>query len=409
MKPIIKDLKQIAGFLLVTIVASSVFAQDRLHCPKIRNSQRPALLFVEGSVDKQDLCVAYFDGQTAQNEKIVSAKHPLVTQLDNAVFLVCAKRSSTKGRVYAIDLRRGIANSLAESTRIHCLRSEPRMKKAMLVDANMGIGKVRLIELNLANLKVTLRHTLTKQLLGDGFDGIGPRMKLSPDFRHIVYASRKGDGIPELWSEYILRVLDLSTMKIENLDTNVGVQISAFSSIGRGRPPFEWVNNNKVIYQDMVPNEPNEISRPPSQALNVFKIVDVETKKISELLRREFPLTLDGGSLIANPLNGQLIYNNKWILDQRKKTFKPKDLPFSIVTNRPTKQMQVLSGRDVLYSGSARCVDCCVSPSGKNFAYSLRPKSRSLAEELYAKIQGLPEPIKVAEGPSWTRAIGWIE
>jgi hypothetical protein len=396
-------------FLLVTIVTSSVFAQDRLYCPRIKNSQRPALLFFQGPADKRELCVAYFDGKTAQNEKIASAKYFMVTQLDNAVFLVCEKSSSTKGRVYAIDLSRGIANLLPESTRIRCLRAEPRMKKAMLVDANMGIGEVRLIELNLANLKVTLRHTLKKELLGDRFNGIGPGMKLSPDFRHIVYASRKGDKVHENWSDYILRILELATMKIENFDTNVGVQISALSSRGWGTLPFEWINNNEVIYQDMLPNEPNEISIPPSQALNVFKIVDIKTKKISELLRREFPLTLDGSSLIANPLNGQLIYNNKWILDQRKKTFKPKDLPFAVVPGFHAKPTKILHGQVVLYSGGPRCVSNCISPSGNNFAYSLRPKTRSLADDVYAKVQGLPEPIKVAEGPSWTRAIGWIE
>lgn len=409
METIFMYLKQIAGFLLVTIVASSVFAQDRLNCPKIRNDQRPALLFFEGPVDERNLCVAYFDGKTAHNEKIVSARYFQVTQLDNAIFLVTAQDSSTKGKIYAIDLGRGITKLLAESTRIHCLRSEPRRKTAMLVDANMGIGEVRLIELNLANLETTLRHTLKKELLGDRFNGIGPRMKLSPDFKHIVYASRKSDKVPELWSEYILRVLDLSTMKIEDLDNNVGVQISVMSSIGRGRPPFEWIKDDEVLYQHVVPNKPNEISEPARQALNIFKSVNIKTKKVMELFRKELRLTLDGGSLQANPLNGQLIHNKKWVLNLRKKTFTAKDLPFSIVTNRSTKQIQVLSERDVLYSGSARCVGCCVSPLGKNFAYSLRPKPRSLAVEVYAKVQGLPEPIKVAEGPSWTRAIGWIE
>jgi hypothetical protein len=279
----------------------------------------------------------------------------------------------------------------------------------MLVDANMSIGEVRLIELNLANLKVTLRHTLKKELLGDRFNGIGPGMKLSPDFRHIVYASRKGDKVHENWSEYILRILDLSTMKIENLDTNVGVQISALSSRGWGRLPFEWINNNEVIYQDMVPNEPNEISEPARQALNIFKSVNIKTKKVMELFRKELRLTLDGGSLQANPLNGQLIHNKKWVLNLRKKTFTATDLPLSVVPGFHTKPTIILQGQAVLFSGSARCVSNCISPSGNNFAYSLRPKTRSLEEEVYAKVQGLPEPIKVAEGPSWTRAIGWIE
>jgi hypothetical protein len=409
MKPIIKDLKQIAVLLLVTIVASNVFAQDRLHCPRIRNDRRPALLFIGGPKDERELCAACFDGKTAHNEKIVSSNHFQVTQLDNAIFLVTAERSSTKGNVYAIDLGRGIAKLLAESTRIRCLRAEPRMKKAMLVDANMSIGEVRLIELNLANLKVTLRHTLKKELLVDRFNGIGPRMKLSPDFKHIVYASRKSDKVPERWSEYILRVLDLSTMKIEDLDNNVGVQISVISSRGWGSPPFEWINNNEVIYQDMVPNKPNEISEPALQALNIFKSVNIKTKNIMELFRKELRLTLDGGSLQANPLNGQLIYNREYILDLEKKRLIPKTTPFAVVRGYRTKPTKILHGEVVLFSGGSRCVGSCVSPSGNNFAYSLRPKTRSLAEELYAKVQGLPEPIKVAEGPSWTTAIGWIE
>ena len=108
-------------------------------------------------------------------------------------------------------------------------------------------------------------------------------------------------------------------------------------------------------------------------------------------------------------LNEQLIYNKEYILDLEKKRLIPKTMPFSVVPGFHTKPTKILHGQAVLFSGSARCVGCCVSPSGKNFAFSLRPKPRSLAVEVYAKVQGLPEPIKVAEGPSWTRAIGWIE
>lgn len=409
MKLMKKCLKLIVGCLLVSILVWGVYAKGKLCCPRIRKDQRPALLFIQGPQDKRELCVACFDGKTAHTEKIVSAKYLEVTQLDNSIFLVTAKRSPTEGRVYAIDLGRGIANLLPESTRIHCLRAEPRMKETMLVDANIGIGEVRLIELSLANLETTLRHTLKKELLVDRFNGIGPRMKLSPDFKHIVYASRKSDKVPERWSEYILRVLDLSTMKIEDLDNDVGVQISVLSSRGWGSPPFEWINNNEVIYQDMVPNKPNEISEPALQALNIFESVNIKTKKVMELFRKELRLTLDGGSLQANPLTGQLIYNREYILDLEKKRLIPKTTPFAVVPGYRSKPTKILHGEVVLFSGGSRCVRSCLSPSGKNFAYSLRPKTRSLAEELYAKVQGLSEPIKVAEGPSWTTAIGWIE
>jgi hypothetical protein len=406
----IKYLKQIVGFLLVAIVASSVFAQDRLHCPRIRNDQRPALLFIRGSQDERELCVANFEGEDLHKDIIMSSRYLQVNQLDNAIFLVTAQRSPTKGSVYAMDLGRGIVKLIAKSTRIRCLRAEPRMKKAMLVDANMGIGEVRLIELNLANLETTLRHTLKKELLVDRFNGIGPRMKLSPDFKHIVYASRKSDKVPERWSEYILRVLDLSTMMIEGLDNDVGVQISVLSSRGSGSPPFEWINSNEVIYQDMVPNKPNEISEPALQALNIFKSVNIKTKKVMELFRKELRLTLDGGSLQANPLNGKLIYNREYILDLEKKSLTQKDLPFSIMPSLHTKPTKILHGKDILYSGKASCVYRCISASGKNFAYLLHRTTASPNSLLYAKFEHEDKPVKVGEGTYWpTRPIAWIE
>ena len=409
MKLIIKYFKQIAGFLFVTIIASSVFAQDILNCPKIRNDQRPALLFVEGPVDKRDLCVAYFDGKTAQNEKIVSAKNLLVTQLDDAVFLVCAKRSSTKGRIYVIDLGRGIANLLAESTRTHCLRAEPQRKTAMLMDANMGQGEIRLVELNLGDFTIIHRHTLKTELLPGLTRTLDKSLRLSPDFRYIVYACRQGHKLPEFSSLFTLRILDLSTMRVEDLVSNVGVEISSISSIGLGIPPFEWISNNEILYKDMPTNEADETNKENAGALSIFKRVDIRMKKASECLRKRLPLTLDGGFLRINPLNEQLIYNKEYVLDLEKKRLIPKTMPFAIVPGFHTEPTKILHGKAVLFSGRARCVDGCVSLSGKNFAYSLRPKARSLAEEVYAKVQGLQEPIKVAEGPSWTRAISWIE
>lgn len=405
MKPGIKDLKQIVGFLLVTIVASSVFAQDKLHCPMIRNSQRPALLFFQGPADKRELCVAYFDGKTAHNEKILFAKHLLVTQLDNAIFLVAAQRSSAKGSVYVMDLGKGIVKMIAKSTRISCLRAEPQRKTAMLMDSNMGEGVIHLLELDLIDLTVTRRQTLKTESLPGLTGTLDKSLRLSSNFKHIVYAFRAGHKVPELSSVFTLRSLDLSTMKVEDLVSNVGVEISQFSSIGLGVPPFEWINDDEIVFNDMPSDERDDITN----ALSIFKRVNIRTKGISECLRKRLPLTLDGGFLRKNPLTEQLIYDKEYILDLEKKRLIPKITPFAVVPGFHAKPTKILHGQIVLFSGVSSCVSNCISPSGNNFAYSLRPKPRSLDEELYAKIQGLPEPIKVADGPSWTRAIGWIE
>ena len=410
MKPTHKYLTQIAGFLFVIIFVADVFAEGRFNCPKITDDQCPALLFIEGAVDESNLYIAHFDGKTVHRAKIISSRYIQVTQLDNAVFLVSASESPNNGKVYAVNFSGPGVKFLAQSTRIHCLRAQPQRKAAMLMDVNGNIGRIQLIELNLANLESTLRYTLSKELLGDNFTGIAQSMKLSPDFKHIVYASQKGNKVHGLWNEYVLRVLDLSTMKTEDLDKNVGVQISVSSSFPRGIPVIEWINNDEVIYRDMVPNEPNEISQPALDSVNIFKSVNIKTKEISELFRKELRLTLDGGSLQTNPLNGKLLYNNWWYMNLRDGTLAPKNLPFSVIADNSTKQTRVLEGLDVLYCGNERCIGRCISTSGGNFAYSLRPKRGTLFVKLYAKFEGTEQPLKIAQGPySPTSPIAWIE
>jgi len=410
MKPTHKYLTLISGFLFVIIFVTDVFAEGQFNCPKITDDQCPALLFIEGSVDESNLYIAYFDGKTVRREKIISSRYIQVTQLDNAVFLVSTSESPNNGKVYAIDFSGPKAKFLAQSTRIHCLRAQPQRKTAMLMDVNGNIGRIQLIELNLANLESTLRYTLSKEVLGDNFIGMVQSMKLSPDFKHIVYAGRKGNKEHELWSEYTLRILDLATMKAEDLDKNVGVQISGISSFWCGIPVIEWINNDEVIYRDMVPNEPKQISKPELDSLNIFKSVNIRTKEISELFRKELRLTLDGGSLQTNPLNGKLLYNNLWYLNLRDGTLTPKNLPFSVIVDKSTKQTQVLQGTDVLYCGDEHCIGRPISTSGGNFAYSLRPKRGTLCVKLYAKFEGTEQPLKIAQGPySPTSPIAWIE
>jgi hypothetical protein len=390
----------------VAILVLGAFVLHRLRCPKIRNDQRPALLFIEGPADKANLYVAYFDGKTVHRKKIASAKYLQVTQLDNAIFLVTAQHSSTKGSVYAIDFGRGIVKLIARSTRIHCLRAEPQRKTAMLMDSNMGKGVIRLFELNLENFAVTSRHTIRTESLPGLTGTLDQSLRLSPNFKHIVYAFRAGQKVPEFSSGFKLRIVYLSTMEAEDLVSNVDVEISLYSSIGLGIPPFEWINDEEIVFNDMPLDERHDTTN----ALSIFKGVNIRTKVISECLRKKLPLTLDGGLLRTNPLNGKLICNKKYILDLEKKSLTPKNLPFSFMPSLHAKPTKILYGKDVLYSGKVSCVDSCISASGKNFAYLLYRTTTLPNSLLCAKFKHKDKPVKVGEGTRWpTRPIAWIE
>ena len=410
MKRVLSYLRQITGLLLVIIVGSAVFAGDYSSCPEIARGERPALAFVERRVDGSTLWVAHFGRGRVHNEEVISSKYLQVTQIDNAVFLVTASAGAKEGKAYVVDLATGAIVPVAENTRIHCLRAEPERGTAMLMDCDMGAGEVRLIEIDLKGLKTTVRHILARELLGDKFVGIGPAMRLSPDFKYIVYASKQGKKHHERWSQYTLRLLDLSTMEVDDLDSSLSVGISVASSFAYGKPAFEWISDGEILYQHIVADESDVNAVLKNDALHIFKKANVKTRENAELFRKELPLTLDGGSLQVDPLNGQLIYNDEWVLNPEEQTLKAKTLPFSIIRDHAAKQTQIFLEKDVLYSGNERCVYSYISSTRGNFAYSLRPRRETLGCKLYAKIQSLSESVKVAEDShAPIRPVGWIE
>lgn len=379
---------------------------------KIPVNNRPVLLFTmeqysaEDKNYKSDLHAAYFDGNEVQTERITSGKYLTIAQLDNAIFLIKADN-----KIYAADFNSGNMKFLAESSRIHPLRAEPKRKAAMLVDSNMTIGEVRLIELRLDNFETKETHVLSKKMMGDDFCGIGPRMKISPDFKRAAYVCNKNK--PNIdharITGYQLKLLDLQTLKSEVLDSNVMVEISMASSYAFGTPPFEWINNHQVLYQDMIADDANEPNDLRFDGLYAFKIADIETHKISECFRKKLRLTLDGGSLQAGPISGRLIYNSNYVLDSENKMLVDKNFPFSITLDYSLHKTEVMLGKDIIYSGSASSVTGCLSVSGENFAYLLR-SSNGIESVLYALFSSSKKTVKVAEVSSGNMSlIGWIE
>ncbi len=410
MKRLSRYSKQIVVFVVAAVVGGRVPAAERLRCPAVAEERRPALVFVEGPVNQSNLYVARLDGAALRREKIISAKYIEVTQLDNALFLVSAAEGSTDGRVYAADLGAGVLKFVADGTRTHCIRSEPGRGAALLMDANLGAGLIRLLELDFGSLNVTERHRLSSELLGDDFKFIGPKVRISPDFARIAYVYKRGPFGVEGRSRYELRLLDLATMEVQTLDPNVEVEISMLSSFSCGRPPFEWLNKKEVLYCSAAPGGPAEVVGFDANRVSIFKVADVESGQSKELFRKSLRLTLDGGSLRIDPLTGKLIYNGELVLDLNRGLLTPKNLPFAVVRDYRSRTTDILCGQRVLYTGAAHCVGQLASASGSNFAYALRERSPSLHASLYAKMANRDEPLKVAEGPYLpTRAIGWIE
>ncbi len=393
---------QIAGLVLVVIVVISAFVRGRFSCPMISKDKRPALVFVEGPADRSHLYVAHVGRRGLRREKIISSKSIEVAQLDNAVFLVTRQDTPQKGKTYVADLEGGAVKLLAEHTRINCLRTDPRSKKAMLRDVGPGAQEFRLIELDLCNFEMRLRANFKREVLGRW---IGT-LKVSPDFERIAYACVKSGGFPDLYGGCSLRVMDLQTMEIEELVDNIHVKVSGLSSSGWRVLAFDWVNNDEIVYKDM----PGNLQSSPGKGLCIFKVVNIKAKKTSEVMRTELPLTMNGGSLDMEPFDGQMICDGKFILDLESKTLFPKTLPFSVLPDFYMSPTKILHGKDVLYSGKAACVSSCISTSGNNFAYLLSWPKVPPGSFLYAKFDRTDEPVKAGEGSYWpTRPIAWIE
>ncbi len=359
-------------------------ANASLTCPRVTPDTCPALVFVEGQLGKEHLRLAYLHTGTVQKEEITSAKCITATQLDKALFLVETSEGPETARCFAVDFERGIAKILGKTSRFHCFRTVPDRGKAMLIHSHSGNGEMRLFELDLKTVDMTLQHVLTKTSLGARFGGIGLHMRISPDFGRAAYVAR-GSGMMHD-TVHTLEVMDLTTTVSRCFAEGVRVRLGSFSSIGSGIPPLEWISNEESVYQHM-PSEPNGPSE-LHQGTYILNRVNLTTHIVTMVLQDQLPLTIKGGSLWVNPLNGELIYNDTWILDPVEGALTSKNHPYSI--------------------GNA--IEQCVSPSHLHIAYMLRPKATHAAVTIYMRLNGRDESLEVDRGPYWpTRPIGWIE
>lgn len=394
----------------ILLYTSLVYGSEYLPCPRVAEDQRPALLFIDGSIHKSDLKIALQKvSGDATYPHVLSADSMEISQLANAVFLITTHDDLRKGRVFAVNFDTGRMRCLADSTTIHCLRSLPDRNMAVLLDVQPQEDKMAIYDLSFDTLKMTLRYSLSRRKYEKECMGIG--MKISPDLRYIAFVRSTSPTAVRRWSTYSLRLLDLSTGHVDELADNIGVLISSLSSFAFGTPPIEWLDEKELLYQDMDKPEKTDIFDHNMKAAHRFKSIGIEKREVRELMACEVPLSLDGGSLNFNPLNKDLVFRDKWIVDLAGKSLQPAISPFAVRTVPKLKQTRISEGSEPLYSGGQRCVYELVSASRANFAYSLRPwQSNSLFVELYSKSRGMPEPVKTATGPYLpVRPAGWIE
>jgi hypothetical protein len=412
------------ALIALLITSNPESSSGSLRCPQIGPNMRPALL-VEEQTDKEErLWIVYWHGGELHRESILSGNWVDVTQLDNAVLLLSSAQSEmagSAGSTYVLDFNLGKIKQISETPGIRCLRSEPSRKTAMLIDSNSIPGEDRLIELDLTSLTTHERQVLSKASLGYEYYQMVRRMhtngvmlnnedgrdkkpfRISPDFLHIAYTSNIGKSRS---GKFLLKSLNLTTLKTEVLDSNVNVEIPDISSYPQGYPPFDWINSSQVLYQHM------EGSSDRARSTCAFKIADIKTKEVLERFRIELlQMELNGGCLETEPWTGHLILNNKYILDYIRNQITDRFLPFTVVSDNQLEKTVIRSADKVLYSGNAMCSEKCISASRSSFAYKLLPSyARSTAAELYAVFGRDTKPLRVDEGySSSTRPIGWIQ
>jgi len=395
--------------ILITVVSSAdLFAQALAGCPKLESSQYPALLFIEGTPEQSNLCVATFEGGQLTTKVIASARYIEATQLDKGIFLVSIKESARSGTVHAIDLNNGTSRQLPESTNISCLRSEPGRKVATLMDPNMA--RIRFVELDLETFATRSICELSRKGADEDCGQMMPAcIRKSPDSSRIAYVCMCSDKAPLHRSRHSLKMMELSTMMSLDLVGDIYVELPAISSFSHGLPPFEWLSDEEILYQDMEPT-PDSNESFSTKALHVFKTVNVRTKVVTELFREERTMALDGGRMVYDPASGSIVYNREWIVDLKGARLVPRNLPFTVMRDYKVRQTTVAWGADELYHGDENCLGTWISASGRNFAYALRPLRETLVARLYAKVDGIKEPLLVAEGSyAPTSAVAWVE
>ncbi len=378
--------------------------------PRIRplpNAARPGLLFVEGPVDYESLFLATFQAGQMSRFELLSARYLEVTQVSGAIFLLVAKDGSRTGNSWLADFDTGRVVYLGPSPYYYHLRSNPKNQSAVIARTAAGLPFLDLLLVDYASLAIRTISTLsTETLSAEQRAAITPWGKLSSDFRRYAYLVEGSSALRKGTGRFELRVLDLTTMTSSVVEADVACELADICSVS-AKPPFAWVDDTTLIYQHIPPS-----SRRGATTEHIFRVARFPEGRTEDRLVLNQRLSCNCGTLSVDPVFDQLIYakGERQVLDHSTSVLRPLNRHYS-VTGRWNLDLTTVSRGDlILYSGSHGLIGDLVSPSGRHFAYALRPEVLDLRVSLYASLAGLPRPIQVGNGPYWpTRAVAWVE
>ncbi len=391
----------------------------------------PTLLMSERKgKDEKQLVAVHFDKEAIKRETILSSPNGFdVTQLDGSRILITDDGYSANQTAYVFNLHSHVLKLIAAKqsetkkspiqlgrrSTLRCLRSVPERQTAVLLVDDHEAHSLRFYELNLATFQVTHRHTLSEKIfLGKTDDGLSRfalhKMRISPDFNRIAFPAVHGSKSSRLHqSFYDLKLLDLGTGKITTIVEDIYVHLPVISSFSHGFPPFEWLNDDEILFQNIVADKSDKTM--VIKGAHQLKSVRVKNGNIRDCLKMTARLELNGGDLRRNPVTGHIEYQHKWIVNVKEGMLAPKNAPFS--SRRSQNQTAIRYNREVLYEGPSWCADICISRSRLHAAYRLRDHGKGGepdTERVIVKIAGRENPIKIAEAVGFsTKPFAWVE
>ena len=289
---------------------------------------------------------------------------------------------------------------------VMCLLSIPDQNEAVLFQNLPSTDESTLIHVDLNTLETVDLYKLPRNIEMQGFhDPCLPCiLRISPDFKKL--ATMQYREWLELQQAYSLRVLDLETMQVVELDDQVVIEVLPISSM-LPIPPFEWISAHEILYQHMIPEDMNEGWLYRTHAQYVLKNVNIETGEITELVQNRLPLTLNGGYI-----------NYNWFTGNWSIYADPNNIISTPVNNQLTYSIK--EGPDIVkiyyqdqlifrHKGDYWYTESCLSHSQEHFAYYIFYDRNEISTVLYAITGDMEKPVQVAEILNGSNLVAWIE
>ncbi len=402
----------------IFFLSFACFAQDEeTTIQNIPVRQFPALVYTQEDLSLEEtqrtsLMIATIIEGKADIQKIMAAQSINAAQLSNTVFLLQANQYPHDSSVwqqtqFLVDFKTGskvlLCKSQSRDKLVHyyCLRSVPEKNEAVLLRYGQGTDKSTLIQVDLKTLETKTKFTFPEKEKLPEFNG--PHVKISPDFKHLaaMIGPYLGNQISSQSRQpgNSLKVLDLDTMKITIIDDKVQVQLSPHSSIGYVRPPFDWISNDEILYQNMIPIKLGE-------SQYVLKCANIKNNTTTEWLTKQLPLTIGGGNLSCDWFTGE-VYFQGFLVDLKNKILLPKIDSCSIKQDSYRTEIN-FNGKLIFNYDDYLYVDSCISHSKNNFAFFVRFNGNE-QNALYIKNKDINEPAIILQDSSNTDIIAWIE